>query len=74
MNEIEVEERSQETYLPIQEVCKRYAVGRTTVYDWRNSGIIPPPYRLGPKLVRWKLSELVAWEARAVKAPYETSL
>ena len=53
---------SQETYLPIQEVCKRYAVGRTTVYDWRNSGIIPPPYKLGPKLVRWKLSELVAWE------------
>lgn len=51
-------------YLSIREVRTRYSVGNTTVYDWLKTTDFPKPYRIGPKLSRWKLSELEEWETK----------
>ncbi len=49
-------------YLRIIDLKHRYKIGASTVYDWINERGFPAPYKLGPKLSRWKLSECIAWE------------
>ena len=51
-------------YISIREVRCRYGIGNTTVYDWLKTTDFPKPYRIGPKLVRWKITELEEWEAK----------
>lgn len=55
-------DREKEIYLPGKEVRERYGIGHTTIYDWIKKTDFPKPYKLGPKLSRWRLSELEAWE------------
>lgn len=57
-------EREKEVYLPGKVVKARYGIGHTTLYDWTNKTDFPKPYKLGPRLSRWKLSELEAWEEK----------
>ena len=49
-------------YLRRVDLRHRYKIGEHTVYDWMKRRGFPTPYKLGPKLVRWKLSECIAWE------------
>jgi len=51
-----------EAFLSVKKVEKRYGISDSTLYQWSKSGMFPKPYKLGPKLSRWKLSELEAWE------------
>ncbi len=51
-----------EAFLSVKKVEKRYSISDSTLYQWSKNGMFPKPYKLGPKLSRWKLSELEAWE------------
>lgn len=51
-----------EAFLSVKKVEKRYGISDSTLYQWSKNGMFPKPYKLGPKLSRWKLSELEAWE------------
>lgn len=43
-------------------VCKRYKISRSTLWRWLKEGLIPSPVRIGPRAVRWSLSDLLTWE------------
>lgn len=53
-----------ETYLSDAQLSARYGVHRTT--PWRRAKTdpsFPKPVKLSPQCSRWKLSEIMAWEA-----------
>ncbi len=51
-------------FLSRNQVRARYGIGHTTLYDWVERYGFPAGYRMGPRLTRWKISELEAWEAK----------
>lgn len=53
----------QEKYLSDKELGERYGIHRITARDWVKTLGFPPPVRLAPNTVRWRLSDVVAWEA-----------
>ena len=44
-----------------QEVERITGLGRSTIYAQMRHGNFPVPIRIGPRAVRWKLSELLAY-------------
>lgn len=55
---------SGEVFLDVADMQARYGVGRSTVWAWAARADFPKPIRLSEKCTRWRLSDLVAWEAR----------
>lgn len=52
-----------ETYLSDRKVAALYGVHHLTVRRWvKSDPTFPKPVRLSPGTVRWKLTELQAWE------------
>ncbi|MGP9509325.1 MULTISPECIES: helix-turn-helix transcriptional regulator [Halomonas] len=49
-------------FLSDLDVCKRYKISRSTLWRWIKNGHISAPLRIGPRAVRWSLSELIVWE------------
>ena len=43
------------------EVSKLTGLARATIYDKVKDGSFPPPIRLGPRSVGWRLSDIDAW-------------
>ena len=57
----------QDRLLRRQEVEKITGLSRSSIYRKIKDGDFPRPIRVGPKAVRWKLSEINAWiESRPV--------
>ncbi|WP_397544216.1 helix-turn-helix transcriptional regulator [Roseovarius salis] len=53
-----------ETFLRDTDCAARYSVSRNTWWRWqRERTDMPRPVRLSPGCTRWKLSDLIAWEA-----------
>ena len=53
-----------EIYVADIQVAKRYGVHRATPWRWvRTDPTFPKPVNLTPGCTRWKLSELLDWEA-----------
>lgn len=51
-------------YLSDRAVARRYDVSRATIWRWTNTDpAFPKPIKLGPSITRWRLDELVHWEA-----------
>ncbi|WP_420797691.1 helix-turn-helix transcriptional regulator [Candidatus Sororendozoicomonas aggregata] len=50
-------------YLKASEVINRYNTSKSAWYRWVSEGIAPKPVKIGPRCVRWKLTDLVKWEA-----------
>lgn len=51
-------------FLPITRVAERYATTKHSIYRWmREERDFPAPIRLPGKTLRWRLSEVEAWEA-----------
>lgn len=47
-----------------QQVGERYGVSRVTVWRWRKSDpAFPQPINLSPGCVRWRVTDLEAWES-----------
>jgi predicted DNA-binding transcriptional regulator AlpA len=54
-----------ECFLSDLDVAKRYGVSRPTVWRWRKTNPdFPDPVLISPGTTRWKLSDLLAFEAR----------
>lgn len=51
-----------ERFLSLKEVRARYGICAATIYSRIQAGAFPPPLKLG-KSSRWRLSELLSWEA-----------
>lgn len=51
-------------FLTDLQVAARYGIGQTTVWRWRkNDPTFPSPVHLSERCVRWRMSDLLAWEA-----------
>jgi prophage regulatory protein len=58
-----------QTYLSDTDIAQRYGVSRTTIWRWhRERPIFPRAFKLSPNCTRWKLSEIIAWEALLAEA------
>jgi prophage regulatory protein len=58
-----------ETYLSDVQVAARYQVHRGTIRRWANSALtFPKPVKLSEGCTRWRLSDIVAWEAKTLNA------
>jgi predicted DNA-binding transcriptional regulator AlpA len=42
-------------------------IGRSTIYKYVGEGKFPAPIRVGEKSVRRKLSDILAWRAKATE-------
>ena len=49
-------------FLKRKEVEERCRVSRSFIYTNMEKGLFPVPVRYGAKAVRWRLSDIVAWE------------
>lgn len=51
-------------FLTDKQVAARYGIGKTTIWRWRrNDPSFPTPVTLSERCVRWRMSDLLAWEA-----------
>jgi prophage regulatory protein len=51
-------------FLSDRQVAARYGVARATPWRWvKSDSTFPRPVELSPGCTRWKLEDLVAWEA-----------
>ncbi|PZX27517.1 AlpA family phage regulatory protein [Rhodobacter capsulatus] len=56
-------------FLSDKQTGERYSVSRVTVWRWRKADpTFPAPVQLSPGCVRWRLSDLEAWEAAKAAA------
>ncbi|MDM8345834.1 AlpA family phage regulatory protein [Pseudochrobactrum sp. sp1633] len=56
-----------EVYLTAIQVSQRLSVGKATVWRWaKYNADFPKPVRLTPGATRWRLSDLIAFETRAL--------
>ena len=46
-----------------RELCKLLGVGAATIYRWLRNGSFPPPVRLGPRRVAWRVEDVEEWLA-----------
>jgi prophage regulatory protein len=48
--------------LKVTDVLARLGVSRVTLWAWRRAGRFPAPIRIGPNSIRWRASDVEAWE------------
>ena len=48
-------------FLTLEELCIRYAIKPSSVYQWIKSRGLPEPLKFG-RLSRWKVSDVETWE------------
>ena len=55
-------------YVSDRFLADRYAVSRTTPWDWaKKKPGFPQPVKLSERCTRWKLSEIEAWEQAQIE-------
>lgn len=65
----QLEADMQETFVTDRQIGKRYGVHHLTPRRWvREDPTFPKPVKLSPGCTRWRLSEIIAWEASKRKA------
>ena len=50
-------------FLDIIMLSRMLGVSRSTIYNWRNAQLLPPPIRLGPNRVSWRRGDIEKWSA-----------
>ena len=51
----------------LTELSEMLSVSKTTIWRWRQSGVLPEPFELGPKVVAWDLRTIEEWVEAAKK-------
>ena len=59
---------SSEVLLSLEEVLRRTACKRSTLYRWIAAGLFPPPVKIGPRRVAWRKSDVDRWIATRSRA------
>ncbi|QRF68579.1 AlpA family phage regulatory protein [Ponticoccus alexandrii] len=49
--------------MPVTQVAERFGVSEDTIWRWKRNGTFPVPRRLGPKMKRWRLADVLEFEA-----------
>lgn len=57
-----------ETFLTVDELAERYGVPVTTVYKWNQRRTGPRFLKIGPRHVRYRLADVIAWEKASEKS------
>lgn len=57
-----------EIYLTLAQITQRFGISHTTVYRWIRDRNFPQRIQLGANTIRWRKSEVDAWEADLEKA------
>ena len=52
-----------ERLLKEREVCEMVGISSSTLWRWVGAGLFPAQIRIGPRAVRWRQSEVLAWIA-----------
>jgi prophage regulatory protein len=52
--------------LRLAEVSTMVGLGHSSIYNYMADGRFPAPVRIGIRGVRWKLSDVLAWQAKRV--------
>jgi len=47
--------------ISVAELAQILGVGKSTIYRWIRSGILPPPRRIGPRRVGWWEDDLLPY-------------
>lgn len=55
--------------LPRKAVEEQAGISRATLYRMVKAGKFPRPVSIGTGAVRWKQSDVIAWQSSLVKAP-----
>ena len=55
---------SDQRLLTIDQVATLLAVSRACVRKWMATGFLPPPLKLGKRLIRWELDTISVWLAQ----------
>ncbi|APX94305.1 hypothetical protein BWR19_15940 [Halomonas sp. 1513] len=50
-------------FMTATQVAKRESVSVPTIWRWAREGKFPQPVKLGDNCTRWRLADLLAWEA-----------
>lgn len=56
---------SNQVFLSVGMVAKRYAVSVNSIWRWKREGDFPRPKKIGQRSTRWRLADLEAWEAQS---------
>ena len=51
-------------FLSVDQVAKRYNVSVDTIWRWRRQGTFPARVKVGPNCTRWRMSDLVEHESK----------
>lgn len=49
-----------DAFVSVAELARLLNVSRRTVRAWSLHGVIPPPVRLGERILRWRRSDVLA--------------
>jgi len=58
-----MKQQPQAEYVPVDCVATRMSVHKATIWQWVSEGRFPKPVKFAPRCTRWKMSEILAWEA-----------
>jgi excisionase family DNA binding protein len=53
---------AQTVYLSVRQVADRLGVSTDSIYRWKRHGEFPAAVKLGPGSIRWRLTDVEAWE------------
>ena len=54
--------------LNMAEVLEVTGLSRSSIYSLMRQGVFPEPLKVGPRAVRWRLSEIEEWQATRSRA------
>lgn len=54
---------SHENYQSVKQIADRYGNHSATIWRWVKIGEFPQPVKLSPGCTRWRLSDVLTWEA-----------
>lgn len=58
--------------LTVRDVARQCTVSRATIWRWvKSANGFPQPLRLGPGTTRWRLQDVMAWQATRAATPTE---
>ncbi len=54
----------EQQFLRTRDLQQRYSVSRTTIANWRKSGLLPEPVAIGPNTKAWPAATIEEFEQR----------
>lgn len=69
---IDINQHTASGFVTAAWVKKRYSIANSTLYAWISAKRIPAPVKIGPRAVRFRTEDILAFEASLTIASEET--